>query len=86
MWFIVKISLVKKKELSWYPQLLYYLKVPYKHQKISNKLCRNTDTKIFRQDKGRSRKDYIQKFVTILNTSQFRKLETDPTKFLERKV
>ena len=44
-----------------------------------------------RQDKGRGvttldRKDYIQKCVSILNTSQFWKLETDPTKSLERKV
>ena len=33
-----------------------------------------------------NRKDYIQKCVSILNTSQFRKLDTDPTKSLERKV
>ena len=44
-----------------------------------------------RQDKGRGvtildRKDYIQKCVSILNTSQFRKLGTDPTMSLERKV
>ena len=32
------------------------------------------------------RKDYIQKCASILNTSQFRKLNTDPTKSLERKV
>ena len=44
-----------------------------------------------RQDKGRGvtildRKDYIQKCVSILNTSQFRKLGTDPNMSLERKV
>ena len=44
-----------------------------------------------RQDKGRGvtildRKDYIQKCVSILKTSQFRKLGTGPTKYLERKV
>ena len=66
------------------------LKVFYKHQKIIDKLSRNTDI-ISRQDKGRGvtifdRKDYIQKCVSILNTSQFRKLDTDPTKSLERKV
>ena len=43
------------------------------------------------QDKGRGvtildRKDYIEKCVLILNTSQFRKLNTDPTKPLEKKV
>ena len=67
------------------------LKVPYKHQKIINKLSRNTDIIILRQDKGRGvtildRKDYIQKCVSILNTSQFRKLGTDPNMSLERKV
>ena len=43
------------------------------------------------QDKARGvtildRKDYIEKCVLILNTSQFRKLNTDPTKPLEKKV
>ena len=46
---------------------------------------------IMRQDKGRgvtilNRKDYIHKCLGILNTNQFRKLETDPTKTLERKI
>ena len=67
------------------------LKVPYKHQKITDKLSRNTNITILRQDKGRGatildRKDYIQKCVSILNTSQFRKLGTDPNMSLERKV
>ena len=56
-----------------------------------DKLSRNTDIIILKQDKGRvviilDRKNYIQKCVSILNTSQFRKLDTDPTKSLERKV
>ena len=67
------------------------LKVPYKHQKIIDKLSRNTDIIILRQDKGRgvtilNRKGYIQKCVSILNKSQLRKLDTDPTKSLEKKV
>ena len=46
---------------------------------------------ILGQDKGRGvtildRKDYIQKCVSILNTSQLRKLTTDATKSLERKL
>ena len=58
------------------------LKVPYKHQKIIDQLSRNTDIIILRQDKGRGitildRKNYIQKCVSILNTSQFRKLDTN---------
>ena len=60
------------------------LKVPYKHQKIIDKLSRKTEIIILRQDKGRdvtilNRKDYVQKCVSILNTNQFRKLDTDPT-------
>ena len=56
-----------------------------------DKLSRNTDIIILKQDKGRvviilDRKNYIQKCVSILNTSQFRKLDNDPTKSLERKV
>ena len=56
-----------------------------------DKLARNTDIIILKQDKGRvviilDRKNYIQKCVSILNTSQFRKLDNDPTKSLERKV
>ena len=56
-----------------------------------DKLARNTDIIILKQDKGRvviilDRKSYIQKCVSILNTSQFRKLDTDPTKSLERKL
>ena len=67
------------------------LKVPYKHQKIINKLSRNTDIIILRQDKGWRltilyRKDYIQKCVSILNTRQFEKLDNTPTKSLERKI
>ena len=67
------------------------LKVPYKHQKRIDKLFRYTDIIILRQDKGRGvaildRKDYIQKCESILNTSQFRKLDTNLTKSLERKI
>ena len=67
------------------------LEVPYKHQKIINKLSRNKDIVILRQDKDwgvttLDCKDYIQKCMSILNTNQFQKLDTDPTKSLERKV
>ena len=59
------------------------LKVSSKHRKIIDKLSKNTDIIILRQDKGRgviilNRKDYIQKFVSIINTSQSRKLDNDP--------
>ena len=63
----------------------------YKNQKIISKLSKNTDITILRQDKGRGvtilvRKDYIQKCVSMLNTSQFQKLDTDPINSFKRKV
>ena len=67
------------------------LKVPHKHQKIIDKLSKNTGIIVLKQFKGRSvtklnRKDYIQKCELLLNRSQFRKIYTDTTKSLERKV
>ena len=61
------------------------LKVPYKYQKITNKLL------VLKQDKGRcvtilDCKDHIQKYVSILYTSQFQTTDTEPTKSLEIKV
>ena len=61
------------------------LKVPCKHQKIIGKLFRNTqyhNITILRKDKGRGvttldLKDFIQKCVSILNTSHFQKLDTN---------
>ena len=53
--------------------------VLYTHQEIIDKLPRNTDILILRQGKGRGIatldcKDCIQKCVSILSTSQFRKI------------
>ena len=67
------------------------LKVPYKHQKIIDKLSKNTGIIVLKQVKGRgvtklNCKDYIQKCVLILNTNQFRKIYTDTTESLEIKV
>ena len=67
------------------------LKVPHKHQKIIDKLSKNTGIIVLKQFKDRgvtklNRKDYIQKCELILNRSQFRKIYTDTTKSLERKV
>ena len=56
-----------------------------------SELSKNADITILRQDKGRGvtilgRKGYIQKCVSILNTSQFRKLDTNPSNSFKRKV
>ena len=56
-----------------------------------SELSKNADITILRQDKCRGvtilcRKGYIQKCVSILNTSQFRKLDTNPSNSFKRKV
>ena len=67
------------------------VKVPYKFQHVIDNLSKNESIIIMRQDKGRGvtildRKDYIEKCLNILDTKQFRKLNKDPTKTLERKM
>ena len=54
-------------------------------------MSRNKDTRIIKQDKGRGevfmdRGKYLDKYLAILNTEQFKQLEKDPTSSLERKV
>ena len=66
-------------------------KVPYKYQHVIDNLSRNKSIIIMRQDKGRGvtmldRKDYIERGLIILDTKQFRKLNRDTTKTLERKM
>ena len=67
------------------------IKVPYKYQHVIDNLSRNKSIIIMRQDKGRGvtmldRKDYIERGLIILDTKQFRKLNKDTTKTLERKM
>ena len=67
------------------------MKIPYKHQNIINHLSRNKDIIVMTQNKGRGvtmldRKGYIHKCMGIFDTSQFSKLDIDPTKSLERKL
>ena len=64
------------------------VKVPYKFQHVIDNLSKNESIIIMRQDKGRGvtildRKDYIEKCLNILDTTQFHKLSKDPTKTLE---
>ena len=64
------------------------VKVLYKFQHVIDKLSKNKSIIIMRQDKGRGvtildRKDYIEKCLNILDTTQFHKLSKDPTKTLE---
>ena len=62
--------------------------VPYKFQHVIDNLSANKSIIIMRQDKGRGVtildcKDYIEKCLNILDTTQFHKLSKDPTKTLK---
>ena len=67
------------------------INVPYKEREIINKLKKNENIMLLRQDKGRGiviidRNRYTNKYLNILNTKQFRKLDKDPTKPTEAKI
>ena len=67
------------------------IKVPYKYRKVVKELSERRDTAILKADKGRgvvimNRNKYTEKCLQILNTNQFVKLNSDPTKTTERKV
>ena len=67
------------------------IKVLYKHRKIVNELSKRNDIVILKVDKGRGavildRRKCTKKCLDILNTTQFQKLDKDPTKTMERKV
>ena len=67
------------------------IKIPYKEKEVINKLSKNPQITILRQDKGRGivimdKGKYTEKYMKILNTKQFRKLKKDPTKNVEMKI
>ena len=67
------------------------IKIPYKEKEVINKLSKNPQITILRQDKGRgivimNKGKYTEKYMKILNTKQFRKLKKDPTKNVEMKI
>ena len=67
------------------------IKVPYKHRKIVNELSKRNDIVILKADEGRGvvildGRKYTKKSLDILNSTQFKKLNKDPTKITERKV
>ena len=67
------------------------LKVPYKHRQVIKRLAENKDIIISRQDKGKGvvimeRGKYTEKCLNMLNSSQFTKLDHDPTKAVENKI
>ena len=65
--------------------------VPFKCREIINKLSNNSNIIFLRQNKGRGiavidRKKYTEKYVAMLNTKQFCKLDKGPTKTIKIKV
>ena len=70
---------------------LFKIKVPYQQQKVINNLSNNKSIILIQQDKSRDkvvldRKHYIEKFLSIVESKQFKKLKKDPTKTLESKI
>ena len=67
------------------------IKIPFKHKEVIKKLSNNNRIVILKQDKGRgvvimNRSAYKEKFLTLLNTSQFNKLTKDPTHATKWKI
>ena len=67
------------------------VKIPEEERKIIEKLYNNPDLVVLRQDKGRGvvildRPKYINKGETFLNSPEFDKLDSDPTKAFQRQV
>ena len=67
------------------------IKGPYKYRKDVKELSERRDIAISKTDKGRgvvimNRDKYTKKCLQILNTNQFIKLNSDPTKATERKL
>ena len=63
----------------------------FKCREIINKLSNNSNIIFLRQNKGRGvavidRKKYTEKYVAMLNTKQFCKLDKGPTKTIKIKV
>ena len=67
------------------------IKVQYKYRKVVKELSERKDIAILKADKDRgtaimNRDKYTEKCLQILNTNQFVKFNSDPTKTKERKV
>ena len=69
----------------------YNVKIPSRYRQAIKRLSNNKDIAIFKQDKGRgviilNRSKYIEKCLSIVNSSQFLQVDKDPTASIERKV
>ena len=69
----------------------YNVKIPSRYRQAIKRLSNNKDIAILKQDKGRgviilNRSKYIEKCLSIVNSSQFLQVDKDPTASIERKV
>ena len=67
------------------------MKIRYKHRKTIENLSKRDDVIILKQDKGRGvvlmdKNKYTEKFMLLLDTKQFKKLENHSTKETEGKI
>ena len=67
------------------------IRVPYKYRQVINDLAKNNNIAIMKQDKGKGivivdKTKYQEKSLALLNTNQFVKLNSDPTKQIETKI
>ena len=67
------------------------IRVPYKYRQVINDLAKNNNIAIMKQDKGKGivimdKAKYQEKSLALLNTNQFVKLNSDPTKQIETKI
>ena len=67
------------------------INVPYKYKKVIDNLSKNKNIVILKQDKGRGvvildTTKYTEKCMALLNAERFKRLTTDPTAAIERKI
>ena len=67
------------------------IKIPDKQEDIIKKLTKNEQILVMKQDKGRGvvimdKNKYVEKCLSFLRTTQFKKLTADPTCSTERQV
>ena len=66
------------------------MKIRYKHRKTIKNLSKRHDIIILKQDKGRGvlmdKNKYTEKYMLLLNTKQFKKLDNDVTLTTEGKI
>ena len=67
------------------------IRVSYKYRQVINDLAKNNNIAIMKQDKGKGivivdKTKYQEKSLALLNTNQFVKLNSDPTKQIETKI